>query len=247
MHTNPDLLALVALGEDAIDDHERSHLDSCPVCRAELAELTQAVEVGRRTTAADTMHGPSPRVWLAIRDELGLAGPPAPVASTPVATSTMAVPTAVSTGRWHRGRLLIAVLAAAVALVAGFGVGLNWNQLTARKPVASITVSLNALPAWPGASGKASIETDASGNRYLVVQVNARPTPVGARQEVWLSDTLALHMTAMGFLEDGKGRFMIPPGMNPHDSPLVDVSEEPPNDTNPAHSQNSIVRGRLPV
>jgi anti-sigma-K factor RskA len=247
MHTNPDLLALVALGEDAVDDTGRRHLDSCPVCQAELAEMTRAVDLGRRTTAHDVIHAPSPQVWLAIRDELGFAGAPTmPYALAPAAAPATPSP-ATSAGRWHRGRILIAVLAAAVALVAGFGVGLNWNRLTAPNQVASVTVNLNALPAWPGASGKASIETDASGNRFLVVQVDAEPKPADGREEVWMSDTRALHMTPMGFLTNGKGRFAIPPTMNPHDAPLVDVSEEPPNDTDPGHSHNSIVRGRLPV
>jgi anti-sigma-K factor RskA len=245
MHTNPDVLALVALGEDAVDERERRHLDNCPVCQAELGELARAVEMGRTATVDDVIQAPSPRVWLAIRDELGLAGTPtAASGSAPIAPPSAA---SGSAGRWYRGRLVVAVLAAAVALVAGFGIGLNWDRLTAPNQVASATVNLNALPAWPGASGKARIETDAAGNRFLVVQVDAEPKPAGGRQEVWLSDTRAMHMTPMGFLTNGRGRFAIPPSMNPHDSPLVDVSEEPPNDTDPGHSHNSIVRGRLPV
>jgi hypothetical protein len=248
MHTSPDVLALVALGEEAIDDTGRRHLDSCSVCQAELAELTRAADLGRGTTTEDVIHAPSPRVWLAIRDELGLVGSPtsAPV-SAPAASPATASPATGSAGRWHRGRLLVAVLAAAVALFAGFGIGVNWNRLTAPKEVASPTVNLNALPAWPGASGQASIDTDASGNRFLVVQVNADREPPGGRQEVWMSDTRALQMTPMGFLTNGQGRFAIPSTMNPHDTPLIDVSEEPPNDTDPGHSHNSIVRGRLPV
>jgi anti-sigma-K factor RskA len=257
MHTSPDVLALVALGEDAIDDGGRRHLDSCPICQSELAELTRAAQLGRGTTPNDVIHSPSPRVWLAIRDELGLSRS-ASLTSAPLTSASLTTvptpapvatppPAAGSAGRWRHGRLVVAVLAAAVALFAGFGIGLNWNRLTAPNQVADATVNLNALPAWPGSSGTASIETDAGGHRFLVVRVNADPAPAGGRQEVWMSDTLALHMTSMGFLTNGQGRFAIPPTMNPKDSPLVDVSEEPPNDTDPGHSHNSIVRGRLPV
>jgi hypothetical protein len=248
MHTSPDVLALVALGEEAMDDTGRRHLDSCAACQAELAELTRAADLGRETTPDDVIHAPSPRVWLAIQDELGFTTAPASAPpSPPVAASTAPLRAVEPAGRWRRGRLVVAVLAAAVALFAGFGIGLNWNRLTTPNQVASVTVNLNALPAWPGASGTASVETDASGNRFLVVRVTAEREPTGGRQEVWMSDTRALHMTPMGFLSNGQGRFEIPPTMNPHDSPLVDVSEEPPNDTDPDHSHNSIVRGRLPV
>jgi hypothetical protein len=77
MHTSPDLLALVALGEDAVDNDGRRHLDNCPVCQAELAELTRMADLGRRTTTDDVADAPSPTVWLAIRDELGFADAPA--------------------------------------------------------------------------------------------------------------------------------------------------------------------------
>src|SRR6478752_1526254 len=103
MHTSPDVLALVALGEDAIDDTGRRHLDSCPICQTELAELSRAADLGRAATADDVIHAPSPRVWLAIRDELGLTGAPALASvSAPAAASSTPSPAVRSTGRWGR-------------------------------------------------------------------------------------------------------------------------------------------------
>jgi hypothetical protein len=69
MHTDPELLALLALGEQVGTEDERRHVQTCPVCAAELAELQQ-VAVLVREAAGITIAEPSPRVWAAIRDEL---------------------------------------------------------------------------------------------------------------------------------------------------------------------------------
>lgn len=68
MHTDPDLLALLALGE-AVGPEEERHVATCPGCTAELESLRRVVGVAR--SAADvTLAEPGPRVWAAIRDGL---------------------------------------------------------------------------------------------------------------------------------------------------------------------------------
>ncbi len=46
-HVDPDVLALLALGEDVASPEERSHVADCAACRAELANLRRTATVGR--------------------------------------------------------------------------------------------------------------------------------------------------------------------------------------------------------
>lgn len=73
MHSDPELLALLALGEDAGTPQEREHVATCAVCAAELAELQQVVALAR--SAADlALVEPASRVWEAIRAEIARPG-----------------------------------------------------------------------------------------------------------------------------------------------------------------------------
>ena len=77
MHPSPDVLALLALGEEAGTPEERAHIESCPECRAEIADLSRAVAAGREGRAEDGgLVTPPDRVWHAIRADLGLADQP---------------------------------------------------------------------------------------------------------------------------------------------------------------------------
>ena len=86
MHSDPELLALLALGEREGTDDERAHAQSCPQCAAELSELSRVVVVGRHVGADPALAVPSPDVWARIRAELVLEEatlePPAPLMSS---------------------------------------------------------------------------------------------------------------------------------------------------------------------
>lgn len=69
MHTDPDLLTLLALGEPVDTSHDRDHLATCSACATELAELRRVVGIAR-SAAALTLAEPGPRVWASIREEL---------------------------------------------------------------------------------------------------------------------------------------------------------------------------------
>ena len=254
MHTNPDLLALLALGEDAGTEEDLVHIAECPACRAELTALTAAAGTARRTNERDVLVAPRPEVWQRISQELGLhqtltplaAAPPvaaAPVESQPTVLQP-ALPARTATNT-RRTRAAAFVLAAALALAVGIGLGANLDRiLPGSKEVAS--VDLNALPAWSGSDGRATVETDRDGNRFLVVETNV-PEPADGPREVWLTNSQADPMYAMGFLDHGDGRFPIPPEIDLNQFRLVDVSQEPANDTDPHHSGKSMLRGKLPV
>jgi hypothetical protein len=52
-------------------------------------------------------------------------------------------------------------------------------------------------------------------------------------------------MQPVGFINGDRGFWAIPNGMDLRRFAVVDVSDEPVNDSNVAHSGNSIVRGQL--
>jgi anti-sigma-K factor RskA len=155
------------------------------------------------------------------------------------------VPSRSGTGDGRGRRVLTLALAAALALVVGIGMGLGLNRLLDRQTILW-TAELQALPAYSGSSGEAVVEEDADGNKTLVITLNA-PRPVNGSQEVWLIDRGVTTTRSLGHLTPSSNRFNIPADLDPRQFPIVDVSAEPPNDTEPRHSGNSIVRGTLDV
>lgn len=69
MHTDPDSLALLALGEPVSILDDPTHVSTCPVCAAELAGLRRVVDLARGA-AGLALTEPAPRVWATIRQEL---------------------------------------------------------------------------------------------------------------------------------------------------------------------------------
>ncbi|WP_150306719.1 anti-sigma factor [Planctomonas psychrotolerans] len=98
MHTDPDLLALLALGEDVATAEELDHLADCAECATRRASLTAAANAGRSASVA--LVRPSDRVWQSISAELGLrlpvaapssvASPAPPVSAAPISASVSA-------------------------------------------------------------------------------------------------------------------------------------------------------------
>ena len=73
------------------------------------------------------------------------------------------------------------------------------------------------------------------------------PRPVDGIQQVWLIDRSVQKMYNIGPLTEPMKRFELPRNLDVAEFPIVDVSEEPANDGDVAHSGNSIVRGTLDV
>ena len=234
MHTSPDVLALLALGEEVGTQAELAHLQECRMCRTELSQLSHAVEIGRGTNEEDVLQSPRPEVWEAVRAELGFGAEPARTAEVIPLRSR---PTG---GR----RLVSLALAAVLALIVGIGLGLGIDRLMQPRETVIGQADLEPLPDWPGASGKAVVERDAEGNRILVVTVES-PRPADGARQVWLIDKQVKGMSPMGFLNNGRGEFNIPDSFDLSRFPIVDVSVEPTNDPDPTHSGNSVVRGTL--
>jgi hypothetical protein len=244
MHTSPEDLALLAFGERVGTPEAHAHLAQCPVCKAEFDEMRRVIVVARQSDPDDGLSQPSPAVWQNIRAEIAAIEPgslwTAESAVEPMAQSMAPAPMRRSTGR----RRLALTLAAVVALIAGLGIGFGVGRLSQPAEVSAASVHLNAMPSWPGSEGQAEVTKDAQGNEVLSVKVSLAE-PAKGRMEVWLSDDRSLHMQSMGYLNGNSGSFTLRPGMDLRQSPVVDVSLEPDNDSNPAHSGVSVVRGRL--
>jgi anti-sigma-K factor RskA len=264
-HPTPDELALVALGEDT-DAEVLEHVGGCRTCFADVEGLQHVVAVGRSLGPEDRLSTPAPHVWQRIAAEVDGAGlsnarggasvldrrEVEPTASSPAhaaASTSAGDELADRRQRAPRRRWAPVALAAAAALVVGLGGGYALKSATGPSTQAAAvpTAQLNALPGWPGASGKASIE-GAGSQRTLVVDVELPATvSVDGTMEVWMSDTRAQDMVAMGTMEGGSARFPVPASFDLGSHPIVDVSMEPRNDTDPHHSDISVVRGRLSV
>ncbi|WP_203579775.1 anti-sigma factor [Microbacterium hibisci] len=246
-HLDPDRLSLIALGEPATDG-ERAHLDVCDACALELAELEYTVVVGRSTVALGDLEAPPERVWGRIADELGLdaaravpAGTDAEAAagaaaSVPVEDRVASAPAR----RTPRFRLLFA-LAASIALVLGV-VG-TVALVRQSQPVEIAAATLDAFPAHPDASGSAVVVEKADGARLIEIDLDDAAADDGFR-EVWLIKADASDLVSLGVLEGTTGTFAVPDGLDLREFALVDVSQEP-DDGDPTHSGDSIVRGEL--
>lgn len=267
-HPAPDTLALLALGED-VEPRVLEHVGTCRTCFAEIQSLQQVVVVGRSLGPADRLLAPHPRVWQRISQDVNdgrvipLPGavtlqqrtpvvPPAADEPVPLGgvehdpAAGTRQPPARARRPLRQRRWFPAAAAAAAALVVGVGGGYVLKGTLNPTPDVVGATQLNALPQWAGANGTASVEKDPNGQRTLVVSMEMPP---GARPdgtlEVWMSDSRALDMRPMGTMSGSTGRFQIPTDVDLDAHPIVDISLEPARDPSPAHSDTSVVRGRL--
>lgn len=230
-HSDPDDLALRALGEDVGGDLD-AHLSACADCRAELDRLREVVAVGRAVRPEDAPQDPPPSVWDGIVTELGLD-------AAPRAMDDLAL-------RRSSPRRRFTALVAAAAAVVGIGVGVAGSALLGGsddEPAGTVvaTAALAALPDRSG-TGRATLET-VDGERVLVLDVSGLSRGDGV-YEVWLLDTGATRLVSLGLLDGARGRFTLPRSVDVGAYPVVDVSIEPV-DGDPAHSGDSVVRGTL--
>ncbi|PSL38381.1 anti-sigma-K factor rskA [Labedella gwakjiensis] len=269
-HIDPQELDGLALGEAQPTPLQNAHLDECARCRGELDAVRRTA--GAVRSARDLAVNDAPdAVWAAVHAELGLS---ASLSATPRrgvltdgATVTGAVtsdpsPIATDAQLTRRGaggpssprrrrrpparRWILPSIAAGVALVLGIGGGFGLSRVlqpTAGDVVA--TASLAALPDWPDASGTATVRELPDGTRQVDVEVDTDGDDDDAPlREVWLLSPDASGLVSIGFLDGSAGTFTVPAGVDLATYPIVDVSAEP-QDGDPTHSGDSIVRGEL--
>jgi anti-sigma-K factor RskA len=258
-HVDPDVLALLALGEPVASEAEDRHIAECGACAGAVEELRATAAVGRASRSAEPLLTPPARVWdgiaaelripASIRPESAGASLPRPTADTARAVEAAAderppAPVRLDDRR-RRRRMVVAALAAAAAVAAVVVLGVQLLQSTMRPPEPTVLAEaeLEAFPDWPDAAGAAVLEELPDGTRQVEVRLDAA---VGedAFREVWLIRNDASDLVSLGVLEGSEGTFAVPAGVDVAEFSLVDVSEEP-RDGDPAHSGDSIVRGAL--
>jgi len=252
-HTDPVILALLALGETAGTAHDAEHAESCAHCRAELARLTEVVRLARDAEPGETLEAPPPLVWDRIAAAVGTTqsmngtAVPAPTPVTPEGrresrSRRRPLPA------WPRRRLASGLAGLAAGLIIGIGGAIGVAQLNQAPParvVAQIELSpLPQFPQWQGTSGTAVMRATASQQQIAVtLQAPARP----GFYEVWLLATNGVSMISLGDLSAGHaGTFTVPPGVDLRDYSRIDISLQP-FDGSTQHAKTSVVRGSLPA
>lgn len=242
MHAPDDLLALHAMG-DPLPAAMGQHVALCPQCEGELNQWTGLVATGRTTSPADMPVEPSPLLWGAISDELGLGQQLAAGTSEEPLAEVVSLD---SRRRWSTGWLVAASVAGIVggAVLTTGGVALTDSDpepTPIAAPAVVSSASLAPLPQHQGDGAAEIVETDAG--TELIVDVSDLSSGKGF-YEVWLIDPDTFQMIGLGALTDTSGRFPIPDGLDLSRYTVVDVSLEP-LDGDPVHSTDSVVRGEL--
>jgi hypothetical protein len=214
-HTDPDRLALIALGDERATPADSDHLASCASCGDDLHALRQTAALARETRAERGLPMPPATVWDRIAAETGADGTAAHAAGT----------------RTRPARRHVVVAAAAAALLgaagtAGVTAALR-DDAPAPRAVQERTVARTTLdrvpPAPPTASGE--VEVVRTGGRVeLRLRMTGLPATDGLYQ-VWLYDGDAT-MIPLGVLNGGRADMTVPDGIALEDFPVVDVSAQ---------------------
>ncbi len=251
-HLDEELLAQWAFEQVEPDAEAGVHLQTCDLCSAQLVELRQLVVA---THDLPRLESPPAEVWQRVAAELGLPAESAP--SSPDHRGAGGVPgdvaapgsADVGSGR-HIGRSVrrftrrAVVLAASIAVVAGIGIGVGGTLLLGSddEPAPQAVVQLAPLAGKSG-SGTAGL---VQGGQQLKVSASGL-TSTGGYYEVWLINEDGKRMVSLGVLAAGHdGTFQLPGDLPAQGYRIVDVSLEP-DDGNPAHSLDSVIRGTLPA
>lgn len=246
-HCDPETLALRALGEP-VPAEDAAHLASCDTCRADLDALVAVITQAREVTAEDVPTAPPDHVWDAIADELHLtAATPSrdhaemhPRPAEPAATEGPSRHD--HGGQWgnRRGLYLVGAAAAVVGLVVGaLGV-----VLAGRTSSGQVVASTSLEPVGTSAAHGTATLREAGGGRTLDVDLRDLP-PGEGYFEVWFMNADTGGSISLGALDPGQETtFEVPAGLVVTNFPYVDISLEP-LDGDPAHSSDSVARGRL--
>ncbi|WP_350278823.1 anti-sigma factor [Kribbella sp. HUAS MG21] len=239
-HLDEELLAQWALDGESPDAAAAEHLQSCATCRTTLAELRSLVGV---THDLPRLEAPGAHVWQRITDELG----PEYAAQETTDDGHRAAGNGTQDTR-RRFRSSALALAACVAVVLGAGAGiLGTLYLTddePDQPVADVMIRLEPLAGKTG-DGSADLIRASTGTQ-LKVDATGLGTTTAGYYEVWLINADGQRMVSLGVLNPLTGStFQVPAGLTSQGYRIVDVSLEP-EDGNPEHSRDSVIRGTLP-
>jgi hypothetical protein len=253
-HSDPDALAMLALGDPDVDEADVEHVMGCEQCRSELDRLMRVTRAARENGPVDfELMEPSPAVWEGIRAQLTMEAPaealPAEAAPVQTAVAPPARPADVPPrrrgGRSTRSRRRWVAALSGAAVVA---IAVVVSAVLVLRPTAQVEAqaTLAGLPAWSTSSGTATMERHADGTTVLEVALDSPAVRSSGSdyREVWLMSSDLTKSISVGLLDGDSGTFVMPPNIAAADYPVVDISQQPLNG-DPAHSGDSIVRGTL--
>ncbi|MFD3400118.1 anti-sigma factor domain-containing protein [Kribbella sp. NPDC058693] len=248
-HLDDELLAQWALDGDEPDPADADHLQHCAQCRDSLNEL-RAVAAARGQLPR--LELPPDDVWLRVSAEVDLESRPTATAPQPAVPADQASsnhradgPGAITRLRQKpaKRRWRGFAVAASVGVAAGVIGTLLVTSDDNTPPPAEAVIQLQPLAGKSG-DGSADLIRDNAGNQLKVAASGLANTP--GFYEVWLINLDGKRMVSLGVLNPQTGgTFQIPPDVTAQGYRIVDVSLEP-DDGNPEHSHNSIIRGTLP-
>jgi Anti-sigma-K factor rskA, C-terminal len=276
-HTDPEILALRALGETAGTARDAEHAASCARCRAELARLTEVVRLARDTEPGVALQAPPPQVWDRIAAATGVSatlnglapgrpalngsaapaepsailGAPAPPASPATPEHSRASWLGRRRGAWPRGRLAGAAAGLAAGLIIGIGGAVGVAQLNQGSgPAAARVVArieLSPLPQFPQWQGTTGTAVMRAAASRQEIAVTLRAPARPGFYEVWLLARDGVSMISLGDLSSRHTGTFTVP-------PGVDLRDYSridislqPFNGSPQHSKDSVVRGSLPA
>jgi hypothetical protein len=235
-HADPEQLAGLALDPTDGPADVREHAETCPECAGLVAAFTGV----RRRAGADALVPPPPELRARVLAEARAGQAESRTGPRPVEPSR------------RRGvPLWIAGIAAALALLAGIGLGRIGVEDTeapeALDPPADTGIvvaatSLTALDSDAERGEASAVQTDDT----FTIRVSASDLgdEPGVR-EVWLINVDGERMISIGLLAAGdEGEFAVPMRLIDQGYRIVDISVEP-DDGDPTHSGVSIARGEL--
>ena len=133
---------------------------------------------------------------------------------------------------------------AAAVVGALLGSGVTW-AVTQRSSTDSTTTATSALSPLGDHSTSGTISLSGSGGDTRVSLDVSGVAPGPGFVEVWLLDAATGGMVSLGVLDGDHGSWAVPADLDLTAYDQVDVSREP-YDGNPAHSKDSLARGRIP-
>lgn len=235
-HVDPEQLAGLALDPSDGPDEVREHAETCPECAGLVAAFTGV----RRRAGADALVPPPAGLRAQVLAEVRAGdarpqSPPAPVEPAP-----------------RRGvPLWLAGVAAALALLAGLGLGRIGTGSTETPEAVEPPGDAGTVVA---ATALRALDSDAERGEARAVQTDDTFTiRVSASElgdepgvhEVWLINVDGERMISIGLLASGdEGEFAVPMELIEQGYRIVDISVEP-EDGDPTHSGVSIARGEL--
>jgi anti-sigma-K factor RskA len=138
-------------------------------------------------------------------------------------------------------------VAALVLLAAGTGLGALLFGGDGGAAAPGTSVALGPLPDAGARPVRASVVLPRSGSGDIRLEIRgAAPTPAGHVEELWLMDAGAKRLVSVGTFRvgpDGRADVRFHTGIDPHRYQYLDVSVEP-EDGDPAHSGQSVLRSR---